>query len=170
MSISAQFTGKANPIFDLKYANIESNMKIIILVFLASGIVTLATAQSTRPKDDTAKMKTALTNFFNGIETQDFEKLKMATTTNFVLYEDGLVWNLDSAFMNIKRHMPFKAKYQLTNLKIYADGHSGDATYSNHVDFVFTSGNLSLDWIESATFRKINGDWKINFMQVTIKK
>src|SRR5580693_9328898 len=110
-------------------------MKIIILVVLISGILTLTAAQPIKPKDDTAKMKTALTNFFNGIETQDFEKLKMATTTNFVLYEDGRVWNLDSAVMNIKRNMPFKAKYQLSNLKIYADSHSGDATYSNHVDF-----------------------------------
>jgi len=145
-------------------------MKTIILVVLVSGILTLTAAQPIKPKDDTAKMKTALTNFFNGIETQDFEKLKMATTTNFVLYEDGRVWNLDSAFMNIKRNMPFKAKYQLSGLKIYADSHSGDATYSNHADFVFTAGKASLDWIESATFRKINGVWKINFMQVTITK
>jgi hypothetical protein len=145
-------------------------MKKIILGILALGVSTLTIAQPNSANDDTEKMKTTLTNFFNGIETQDFGKLKMATTTDFVIYEDGLVWSLDSVFMNIKRNMPFSVKYQMTNLKIYADSHSGDATYLNHADFSFKAGNLSLDWIESATFRKTDGAWKINFLHVTIRK
>jgi hypothetical protein len=145
-------------------------MKKIIIGVLALAISSINVAQTIRPSDDTEKMRTVLANFFNGIETQDFEKLKMAVTPDYVLYEDGRVWNLDSAFWNIRRHMPFKVKYQINNLKIYADSNSGDATYLNHADFVFKEGNVSLDWIESATFRKIDGVWKMNFLHVTIRK
>jgi lysophospholipase L1-like esterase len=43
-------------------------------------------------------------------------------------------------------------------------------TYTNHADFVFSGTHkLSLDWIESATFRKINGEWKMNFLSVTTR-
>src|SRR5580658_9808318 len=131
---------------------LKSNMRIVILGVLALGILALTSAHASGRNDDTEKMKMALSNFFNGIETQDFEKLKIATTGDFVIYEDGLVWSLDSVFMNIKRNMPFSVKYQMSNLKINADSHSGDATYLNHADFVFKAGNASLDWIESATF------------------
>ncbi len=123
-----------------------------------------------RPQDDPEKLKTVLTNFFDGIATKDTEKLRNATTSDFILYEDGLLWNLDSAFMNIKRHMPFTVKYRMNNLKFFVDTESGDVTYTNHADFHFTGGDVSLDWLENATFRKIDGVWKINFLNATIKK
>jgi hypothetical protein len=170
LSILAQLPAMAKHIFAITQFNKHKHMKIVVLAVLASAILMLTAARPYQRSDDTEKMKTALLNFFNGIETQDFEKLKAATTGDFVLYEDGRAWNIDSVFMNIKRHMPFKVKYQLSNIKIYADRQSGDASYSNHADFVFTEENENLDWVEGATFRKINGVWKINFLQITIKK
>ena len=117
------------------------------------------------------KLKQVLTAYFEGIENKDTVKLKALTTADFILYEDGAVWNNDSAYMNIRRHKPFTVKYKLDNFKIFVDSSSGDMTYTNHADFVFKGSNkLSLDWIESATFRKINGEWKINFLQVTVRR
>jgi hypothetical protein len=44
-------------------------------------------------------------------------------------------------------------------------------TYTNHADFVFKVTNkVALDWIESATFRKIAGEWKMNFLQATLRQ
>lgn len=144
--------------------------KIITCAFFAATILFLTAAKSFQTHDDPEQLKTVLNNFFNGIETKDFGKLRMATTNDFMLYEDGRIWNIDSAFMNIKRNMPFTVKYEMKNIKVNVDSQSGDVTYTNHADFVFTNGKLSLDWIESATFRKINGVWKINFLQATIRK
>jgi hypothetical protein len=93
------------------------------------------------------------------------------TTSDFILYEDGRLWNIDSAFMNIRNRMPYTVKFQMANLKFFVDRESGDVTYTNHGDFVFSNAQkLSLDWVESATFRKINGIWKINFLQATVRK
>jgi hypothetical protein len=144
--------------------------KIIIPVFLTLVVCVFESSRPLPGQDDAEKMKAALTGFFHGIETQDFDELNRVTTSDFVLYEDGRIWNMDSAVMNIKSHMPFKVKYQLNNIKINVDSHSGDVTYINHADFEFSAGKLSLDWIESATFRKIDGVWKINFLQATVRK
>ncbi len=144
--------------------------KSIIFTFFAAIILFLTAAKPFQAHDDPEQLKKVLINFFNGIETKDFAKLRMATTSDFMLYEDGSIWNTDSAFMNIKRHMPFTVKYEMKNIKINVDTQSGDVTYTNHADFVFAKGKESLDWVESATFRKINGVWKINFLQATIRK
>jgi len=144
--------------------------KIILPVGVASLLLVLIAARPSRQHDDREKLTAVLTEFFNSINTHDTAKLRSTTTDDFILYEDGKLWNIDSAFMNIKRHLPFSVKYQMSNLKFFVDNESGDVTYTNHADFTFAQGTASIDWIESATFRKINGLWKINFLQATVRK
>jgi len=145
--------------------------KLVTLACLALAITTLTAGKPNQPNDDPEKLKNVLNSFFQGVATQDFEKLKVATTSDFILYEDGRLWNIDSAFMNIRNRMPYTVKFQLDNEKFFVDRESGDVTYTNHGDFVFSNTQkLSLDWVESATFRKINGIWKINFLQATVRK
>src|ERR1700722_20052112 len=141
--------------------------KLVTLACFGLAIITLTAGKSNPSSDDPEKLK----NVFQGVATQDFEKLKVTTTSDFILYEDGRLWNIDSAFMNIRNRMPYTVKFQMDNLKFFVDRESGDVTYTNHGDFVFNNAEkLSLDWVESATFRKINGIWKINFLQATVRK
>jgi hypothetical protein len=147
------------------------NPKLATLGCFALAIITLTAGKSNRSNDDSIKLKNVLNSFFQGVATQDFEELKVATTIDFILYEDGRLWNIDSAFMNIRNRMPYTVKFQMDNLKFFVDRESGDVTYTNHGDFVFNNAEkLSLDWVESATFRKIDGIWKINFLQATVRK
>ena len=145
--------------------------KLITLACFALTIIALTAGKSKPSNDDPEKLKTVLNTFFNSIGTHDLEIFKSTVTSDFILYEDGRLWNIDSAFMNIKRNLPFTVTYKMDNMKFFVDKESGDVTYTNHGDFVFhNSQKLSLDWVESATFRKINGDWKINFLQATVRK
>jgi hypothetical protein len=148
-------------------------MKVILITLacFALAIMSLTAGKSKPSNDDPEKLKTVLNSFFNSIGTHDLEKLRSAVTSDFILYEDGKLWSIDSAFMNIKRNLPFSVSYKMDNMKFFVDSESGDVTYTNHGDFVFNnSEKLSLDWLESATFRKINGAWKINFLQATVRK
>jgi hypothetical protein len=141
----------------------------VLTLVLATRV--FASCQSNKTTDDPEKLKKVLTGYFEGIANKDFAKMKTLTTDDFMLYEDGAVWNNDSALMNIRRNMPFTVKYKFDNFKIHVDNASGDITYINHADFVFGETNKkSLDWIESATFRKINGEWKMNFLQATLRR
>jgi hypothetical protein len=141
----------------------------ILSLILSGGLV--ASSQSNQTTDNPQLLKDALTGYFTGIENKDTAKMRAVTTDDFILYEDGRIWNNDSAFMNIRRNLPFTVKYTMDNFKIYVDSKSGDMTYVNHADFVFgKDSKLSLDWIESASFRKIDGIWKINFLAATLRK
>jgi hypothetical protein len=146
-------------------------MKINIIAGFVIALGLLSSFRPNQPQDSPEQLKAVVSSYFEGIENVDTARMRAVTTSDFILYEDGRVWNNDSAFMNIRRHLPFTVKYKLDHFKINVDTKSGDMTYTNHADFVFrNSQKLSLDWIESATFRKEDGVWKMNFLQVTIRK
>jgi hypothetical protein len=145
-------------------------MKIVTLLSVILFLGLLTSSQSNQTTDSPEQLKKVLTGYFTGIENKDTAIMRAVTTDDFILYENGSVWNNDSAFMNIKRHLPFTVKYKMHKFKIYVDQMSGDMTYINHADFVFDTTKVSLDWIESATFRKVGGKWKMNFLQATIKR
>jgi lysophospholipase L1-like esterase len=133
--------------------------------------LTLILGQAGPRTDDPAVLRRLVGEFFRCIEEKDTVKLRRITTTDFVLYEMGKVWNNDSGIANIRRNLPFTVKYQLSDFVIHVDEHSGDARYLNHADFVFDdTARESFDWVESATFRKEAGGWKINFLSVAIRE
>jgi lysophospholipase L1-like esterase len=137
-------------------------------MILLCELAWLGACRVTRSPDDPGKLKTVLRGYFEGIEQKDTLKMRSVTTEDFILYEGGSVWNNDSAFKNIRRNMPFTVKYHLDQFKVYVDDHSGYMTYFNHADFVFRdSVRESIDWIESATFLKTAGGWKMNFLEAT---
>jgi hypothetical protein len=140
------------------------------VLIVLTGLSLASACQQDNRKDDPELLKKVVVDYFDGISNKDFEKMKAVTTEDFVLYEDGEIWNNDSVFNNIKKHLPFSVRYEFKDFSIYVDQSSGDMTYENHADFVFGGETESLDWIESATFRKTDKGWKMNFLHLTIKK
>jgi hypothetical protein len=51
-------------------------------------------------KDDPSKLKSVLLDYFDGIKTNDLEKMNLNTTSDFLLFESGKVWNNDSLWTN----------------------------------------------------------------------
>ena len=79
--------------------------------YWAATLLLLAACHSGAHPDDPALLQGVLTDYFAAIGTHDTAKLQALTTDDFILYEDGLVWNNDSAFKNIRRHLPFTVKF-----------------------------------------------------------
>ena len=121
--------------------------------------------------EDPGVLRRLVGEFFRGIEEKDTVALRRITTADFVLYEEGKVWNNDSGLANIRRNLPFTVKYQLSGFVVHVDEHSGDARWMNHADFVFDdTARESFDWVESGTFRKERDGWKINFLSVARRR
>ncbi len=133
------------------------------------GIGLLANCE--QKKDDPEILKKILTDYFDGIKTQDLEKLNSLTTIDFVLFEDGVIWTNDSLVTIKEKFSSFKGAWKFDNIRVNIDGSSGDIVYFNHGDFVFNDTiKMKIDWLESATFRKVDGKWKMNFLHSTVKK
>lgn len=122
-------------------------------------------------KDDPEILKKILTDYFDGIKTQDLEKLNSLTTGDFVLFEDGVIWTNDSLVTMKEKFSSFKGAWKFDNISVNIDESSGDIVYFNQGDFVFNDTiKIKIDWLESATFRKVDGKWKMNFLHSTVKK
>ena len=139
--------------------------------YWATGLLLLAACHSGGHTDDPALLQLVLTDYFDGINEHDTAKMRAVTTEDFILYEDGLVWNNDSAFMNIRRHLPFTVKYTLGDMRMFVDEHSGDCVYTNRADFVFhDSIHKRIEFLESASFRKTTTGWKMNVLHATVRE
>ena len=122
-------------------------------------------------KDDPEILKKILTDYFDGIKTQDLEKLNSLTTSDFVLFEDGVIWTNGSLVTMKEKFSSFKGAWKFDNISVNIDESSGDIVYFNQGDFVFNDTiKMKIDWLESATFRKVDGKWKMNFLHSTVKK
>ena len=89
-------------------------MKKFTVIILVMGALIFSSCQQSK-KDDPEKLKAVLTGYFDAIKTKDFQKMKDLSTENFVLFEDGKVFNNDSLIKFISG-MPFaKADYRFDN-------------------------------------------------------
>jgi lysophospholipase L1-like esterase len=141
------------------------------IFYWLGGILLLAACHSGGHTDDTTLVQRVLTDYLNGIDEHDTAKMRSVTTNDFILYEDGLAWNNDSAFQNIRRNLPFRVKYTLGNMRMFVDEHSGDCVYTNRADFVFRDSiRAHIEFLESASFRKTATGWKMNLLHVTVRQ
>jgi hypothetical protein len=133
--------------------------------------VLLTACQQTKPTDNPELLKAVLINYFEGIKAHDISTMNAATTSDFVLYEDGKIWNNDSLMRELNKFPGYKGEFKLENLNIAVDQISGSIRYLNHGDFVLNdTTKLSFNWIESANFVKKDESWKINFLHSTVRK
>ncbi len=139
--------------------------------FLTIQIVFLTSCKPTIMKDDPSKLKSVLLDYFDGIKTNDLEKMNLNTTSDFLLFESGKVWNNDSLWTNGQKYKETRIDFRLYNFNITVDNESGHITYFNHGD-IYKQDSLTqtIEWIENATFKKLDGHWKIDFLQSTVRQ
>ncbi|AUX44338.1 hypothetical protein SOCE26_058020 [Sorangium cellulosum] len=97
--------------------------------------------------------------------------MKALTTTDFLIYENGKILNNDSLIDIISGSPYTKVTYSFENFTINVDNNSGSIRYSNHGEFVKDDASvITRDWLESATFKKVGDEWKLDFIHSTVKK
>ena len=138
---------------------------ILVLIF---GLGLLACRQNVST-DDPEKLKSVLLDYFEAIKNKDHHKMIDVTTGDFLLYEEGKVWNNDSVFKEMNK-FPYTAEFKFYNFKINIDKTSGHMAYFEQAHFLFNDTvKLNLTFVGSAAFKKTEGIWKISFMHTTQK-
>lgn len=146
-------------------------MKLTKILTVVLGLGFLTSCQ--QKKDDSEVLKKILTDYFDGLKsnTVDLDKLNSLTTTDFVLFEDGLIWTNDSLAKPIPGVKSFKGIWSFEDMKVNIDQNSADIIYYNHGDFIINDTiKRQVDFLESATFKKVDGNWKMKFLHSTVRK
>jgi hypothetical protein len=146
-------------------------MKNVTLIFFVIVGLLFSACQQSAKTDDPENLKTVLTEYFNGIKTKDFQKMKDLTTNDFVLFEDGKVFNNDSLFKMMNSFPKYTVEYTFDNMTINVDNKTGNMRYFNRGEFVMMDTmRMTNNWLESATFKKVDDTWKLEFLHSTVRK
>lgn len=122
-----------------------------------------------RTGEDAENLKAVLAAYFNGVKNKDHQKMIDATTPDFIVYEEGKVWNNDSVFREMDRQK-YSVEFRFEGHKINISQSLAHMSYLEHADFVFNdTTKRPLKFVGSAAFQKVNGKWKMSFMQATKK-
>ncbi|HLF33434.1 MAG TPA: nuclear transport factor 2 family protein [Cyclobacteriaceae bacterium] len=140
-----------------------------LIILLALGMI--ASCNREHKNDDPEVLKKILSDYFDGIKNKDINKMNAVTTTDFILFEDGKVWNNDSLLNLANTFNSFQGTWTFDFIRVTIDKLSGDIVYLNHGDFIINDTiEMKFDWVESATFSKVDGSWKMNLLHSTVKK
>jgi hypothetical protein len=145
-------------------------MKPLILFIFAIALSQWSCVQNSA-EEDSEGIKQVVNAYFDGVKTRDVKKLNAVTTDDFLLYEDGRVFNNDSLISVLKGFSSISGEFTLDNFRINVDDHIANMSYSNRGDLVFDdTTRATYYWLESASFKKINGVWKMDFLHSTVRK
>ena len=145
-------------------------MKLIPIFLVVILFVASIGCQTTKPTDDPEVVRALLTKYFDGIKHRDLVAMNAVTTDDYTLFENGSVWTNDSLVNQLNKFKTFDAAVTFDNVRINMGETTADVVYYNHGELVMDTAKISVDWLESATFRKVNGEWKMNFLHSTVRK
>ena len=145
------------------------SIRLLIFFFLLG---TIAACDQDRKTDDPEILKKIHSDyFFEGIKNKDLNKLNSLTTNDFIVFEDGKIWNNDSIFKMANSFTSIQGTWTFDYKRIAIDESSGYIIYINHGDLLLNDTiKMQLEWLESATFKKIDGNWKLDFIHSTVKE
>ncbi len=138
------------------------NLLIIIVAVLALGCQT-APQKKGRPAD----VEKVLRLFVDAVAQSDMELIDQLVSPGFIIYENGKIWNVDSLYKALEGYRDIKISYNIENVDITADYNTARAIFTNTGTFDFTNTVTTLKFAESATFVKINNQWKVEFYHST---
>lgn len=146
---------------------------IAVLVLLFGSFLWAQSANET-------EFRKLIENSFQEIWSNlDESKILQYYTEDFLLMEDGEIWNNDSvkvAIKNVKERFESlenkQNKFERVNkfefIKSHADGNFGWIAYHNFADILMNGTSIAkIHWLETATFIKEKNEWKIQSLHST---
>jgi hypothetical protein len=143
---------------------VKSSTAALLCLALAIGC-----RPSGRAEDEVAGVRQALDRFFAAISSFDYPALRAAGTSDYVLLEDGLLWNMDSLVSTVQdlQKGGLTITYTLEDLRPTIAGPVAWATYRNRGILSGPKGADTLRWVESAVLRNEGGTWKLALLHST---
>ncbi|MBJ6109589.1 nuclear transport factor 2 family protein [Hymenobacter sp. BT523] len=143
----------------------------LVLMLLLFGAGLRSNAQAPMSAEQ-SKVNQAVTKFFDGLAALDTKTMKQYITTDFLLLEDGAVWNIDTLVNKIK---PLKATgyTRVNHLNFFrtdVKGNTAWVAYDNAAEMSAGERKRSRQWLESAVLVKEGKDWKIQLLHSTSSK
>jgi hypothetical protein len=129
----------------------------------------LSTTLLAQEKKDSLEIIQLLKEDYHTLQTHDINKHRGYCTDNYLLIEDGQIMNMDDEVdyfeKNVERVIDRKDYFDFKYIKVFEN--IAYSVYSLKSDFTDNGDLTQKNWSESAIFRKIEGEWKIELIHST---
>ena len=142
-------------------------MKKYRLLLCLPGLLTacMNTPGGDNPKEEVKKILVA---YYDALKTKNFNQLKELTTPDYLLYENGKAYTIDSVIASFDNIPPFTVTYSFNDLDIKTDHQSSRAHFIKKASFTFNdTTHITVNSLESANFRRTGCNWKLEFNHLT---
>ncbi len=150
-------------------------MKICILSLLFCMVLTTSLKAQSEPGKQQTEVHQSLIKFFESFSKLDTVLARQYLAQDFILIEDGVIWNTDSLITNFKqlknqmKTTNFVRINQLDFIKTEIIGKSAWVAYQNTANLTFNNvQKRKMQWIESAFLIKKGSSWKIKMLHSTV--
>ena len=119
---------------------------------------------------DTTDIQQAIVKLFDGIAEIDSFKIAKHITKDFLLLEDGLIWNSDSLVRVLKpmKSQQFKRSNEFRFIRHEVKDRMAWVVYNNTAYISFNEQNREVNWLESAVLVKDSTGWKVKVLHSTM--
>ncbi|TMI70448.1 MAG: nuclear transport factor 2 family protein [Bacteroidetes bacterium] len=142
--------------------------KSIILSIILLSLLSCRVDDNGQAKKE--ELKAIVLDYFNALSKKDLAKANSLTTDNFILFDGGHIYNNQVAIDSVKRKDAFDAVFTIDSLNVHADKKDASAYYFRTAEFRFATSTIKIKFLESATFNKIDGKWKLRFLQSNVRR
>jgi hypothetical protein len=116
-------------------------------------------------------LKTLLNSYYDALAKKDLAKMNSLTTSDFIMYDEGRIYNNADAVKSIEHLPEFTARFTFDSLHMNMYKVNASAYYQKRVAFSFKDSTLApIEFLESATFRKEGKNWKLRFLHSTMRQ
>ena|SRR5215831_10419368 len=123
-------------------------------------------------KNDSTQIIKLLKDDYSTMLTNDIKKHKANCTDDYLLVEDGEIWDMAKEEAYYKSHegrvIERTDNFDFKQIKIL--GNTAYTVYNLKSDIKSNGELIQKNWNESVIFRKINGEWKIALIHSTPAK
>ena len=147
----------------------------MIRKILTVSLLTLTLATYGQTKSDEQQIKDVIQNSFDDLwSATKLDKISQYYSNDFMLVENGVIWNTDSVLVSLKRRQQRADRPQRINkidvLKVDVDGNHGRVAYFNEATFTFADKpSRTVRWLESAALKKSDSGWRIHLLHSTMQ-
>ncbi len=126
----------------------------------------ISMAQTTK---DSLSIIEVLKKDYEAFGSYDIEKHRSYLTNDYILIENGEIWNLNQEIDYLKKHKNSKTKrvdaFTISDVKIFDN--IAYVVYNLYSTKTNEGTIKKFHWLESTVFRKVNGNWKIALIHST---
>jgi len=135
-----------------------------LIIFAFAGVCVHAQDKNIKAVQET------INTFFKAFSEGDFKYIKQSSTIDFLLLEQGMIWNLDTLQNKLAKPKPtgYSRKNRFEFFETRITGKRAWVGYHNYADFETAAGKRKIHWLESAVLVKEKNSWKLEMMHSTI--